>query len=73
MYFLNNHSDRAFHDTIRLRTDARQAEYWDAVTGQRYMIPVKHPEKKGQIPVAGVTPFTGISDMFIEYGPLTWG
>lgn len=29
---------------------------------------VKHPEKKGQIPVAGVTPFTGISDMFIEYG-----
>lgn len=29
---------------------------------------VKRPEKKGQIPVAGVTPFTGISDQFIEYG-----
>ena len=49
VYFLNNHSDRAFHDTIRLRTDARQAEYWDAVTGQRYMIPVKASGEKGML------------------------
>ena len=49
VYFLNNHSDRAFHDTVRLRTDARQAEYWDAVTGQRYMIPVKASGEKGML------------------------
>ncbi len=28
----------------------------------------KNPEKKGEIPVQGITPFTGISGNFIEYG-----
>lgn len=28
----------------------------------------KNPEKKGEIPVQGITPFTGISGTFIEYG-----
>ena len=32
-----------------MRTDARQAEYWDAVTGQRYMIPVKASGEKGML------------------------
>ena len=47
IYFLNNHSKRAFNDTIRLRTDATNAEYWDPVTVKRYKMPVKDSGKEG--------------------------
>ncbi|MBN2172862.1 MAG: glycosyl hydrolase family 2, partial [Bacteroidales bacterium] len=40
IYFFNNHSERAFDDTIRLRTTDSNAEYWDPVTGKRYALPV---------------------------------
>lgn len=40
--------------------------------GIRYAMSYKkfsrNPEKKGEIPVQGITPFTGISGKFIEYG-----
>ncbi len=40
VFYLNNHSNRIFNDKIRLRTKARYAEYWDAVTGTRTSLPV---------------------------------
>lgn len=49
VYFLNNHSKRAFDDTIRLRTEACYAEYWDAVTGQRYALPVESTGSQGML------------------------
>ena len=48
-YFLNNHSDRAFSDTIRLRTTAGYAEYWDAVTGKRFVLPVSESGDSGML------------------------
>lgn len=42
IYFLANHSKtRIFDDYVTLRTNYSYAEYWDAVTGQRYQIPAE--------------------------------
>ena len=49
IYFLNNHSNKAFADTIRLRTDAKYAEYWDAVTGQCYALPTEESGSSGML------------------------
>ncbi len=46
IYFLNNHSKNIFKDTIRLRTNATHAEYWDPVTGKQYAIPVTAIRKR---------------------------
>ncbi|MFG6686716.1 glycosyl hydrolase [Mariniflexile sp. HNIBRBA6329] len=47
IYFLNNHSPNVFNDTIRFRTDATKAEYWDPVTGNQYKLPVESVDDKG--------------------------
>jgi hypothetical protein len=47
VYFLNNHSKNVFKDTIRLRTNASNAEYWDPVTGKQYSLPVTASGKDG--------------------------
>lgn len=39
IYFLNNHSNTPLSDTIRFRTTATRAEWWDAVTGRRSTLP----------------------------------
>ncbi len=49
VYFLNNHSKRMFNDTVRLRTEADYAEYWDAVTGQRFALPVEASGSGGML------------------------
>ena len=49
VYFLNNHSERTFNDTIRLRTEARYAEYWDAVTGSRFALPLEASGNTGML------------------------
>lgn len=49
LYFLNNHSDRAFSDTIRLRTTAGRAEFWDVVTGQRFALPIEESGEAGML------------------------
>lgn len=49
LFFLNNHSDHAFNDTIRLRTAARYAEYWDAVTGCRFALPTEASGDAGML------------------------
>lgn len=38
-----------------------------------YKVFKKKPEKKGEIPVSGITPFTGVSGQFIEYGGTYFG
>ena len=47
IYFLNNHSKNTFKDTIRLRTNATKAEYWDPTTGKQYALPVTASGKDG--------------------------
>jgi Glycosyl hydrolases family 2, sugar binding domain. len=47
IYFLNNHSQRAYNDTIRLRTNSTNAEYWDPTTGQQYALHVTANGKDG--------------------------
>ncbi|NOT93724.1 MAG: glycosyl hydrolase family 2 [Ferruginibacter sp.] len=47
IYFLNNHSKNIFKDSIRLRTNAANAEYWDPVTGKQYSLPVSASGKDG--------------------------
>jgi Glycosyl hydrolases family 2, sugar binding domain len=47
IYFLNNHSKNIFKDTIRLRTNASNAEYWDPVSGKQYALPVITSGKGG--------------------------
>ena len=47
IYFLNNHSKRVYNDTIRLRTNATNAEYWDPVTGKQYVLNVTTSGKDG--------------------------
>ncbi len=47
IYFLNNHSKNVFKDSIRLRTNATNAEYWDPVTGKQYKLPVTASGKDG--------------------------
>lgn len=47
IYFLNNHSQRMYNDTIRFRTSATYAEYWDPTTGQQYALPVSALGKVG--------------------------
>jgi hypothetical protein len=47
IYFLNNHSKNVFKDTIRLRTIATNAEYWDPTTGKQYVLPVAASGKDG--------------------------
>jgi predicted transport protein len=49
IYFLNNHSKRIFNDTIRFRTNATNAEYWDPTTGQQYVLPVLASGKEGTL------------------------
>ena len=49
IYFLNNHSRRIYKDTIRLRTNATNAEYWDPVTGKQYSLPVSASNKIGML------------------------
>jgi hypothetical protein len=49
VYFLNNHSKNVFKDTIRLRTNASNAEYWDPVTGRQYAFPVSASGKEGML------------------------
>lgn len=39
IYFVNNHSENVFSDSIHLRTDRRYAEYWDPVSGECYSLP----------------------------------
>jgi len=40
IYFLNNHSSHIYTDSVRLRTSATNAEYWDPVTGKQFKLPV---------------------------------
>lgn len=47
IYFLNNHSPDVFNDTIRFRTNATKAEYWDPVTGNQYKLPIEASDHKG--------------------------
>lgn len=47
IYFFNNHSKNAFKDSIRLRTTATNAEYWDPTTGKQYILPVTASGKDG--------------------------
>jgi hypothetical protein len=47
IYFLNNHSKNVFNDTIRLRTNASNAEWWDPVSGKQYALPVSASGKEG--------------------------
>ncbi|MBP6374061.1 MAG: hypothetical protein KA325_06550 [Flavobacterium sp.] len=47
IYFLNNHSKNVFKDSIRLRTTATHAEYWDPTTGKQYVLPVAAFGKEG--------------------------
>lgn len=47
IYFLNNHSKNVFKDSIRLRTTATNAEYWDPTTGKQYVLPVTASGKEG--------------------------
>lgn len=47
IYFLNNHSKNPFKDSIRLRTNATNAEYWDPTTGKQYVLPVAASGKDG--------------------------
>ncbi len=49
IYFLNNHSQRLYNDTIRLRTNATHAEYWDPVTGKQYALAVSASGKEGML------------------------
>lgn len=49
IYFLNNHSQRTYNDTIRFRTSTTNAEYWDPTTGQQYVLPVKASGKDGML------------------------
>jgi hypothetical protein len=49
IYFLNNHSKNVFKDTMRLRTNASNAEYWDPVTGQQYLLPSTATGKEGML------------------------
>ena len=42
IYYLVNHSkERTFDDYVALRTDYNTAEYWDALTGERYALPAE--------------------------------
>lgn len=42
IYYLVNHSDkRTFDDFVALRTGYGHAEYWDALTGERYALPAE--------------------------------
>lgn len=47
VYFLNNHSKNVFKDSIRLRTMATNAEYWDPTTGKQFALPVTASGKEG--------------------------
>ncbi len=47
IYFLNNHSKNIFRDSIRLRTTASNAEYWEPVTGKQYALTVAASGKDG--------------------------
>ncbi|MES2773426.1 MAG: glycosyl hydrolase [Bacteroidota bacterium] len=47
IYFLNNHSKSVFKDSIRLRTNASNAEYWDPVSGKQFALPVSASGKNG--------------------------
>ncbi len=47
IYFLNNHSKNSFKDSIRLRTNATNAEYWDPTTGKQFALPVTASGKNG--------------------------
>ncbi|OXA76716.1 Glycosyl hydrolases family 2, sugar binding domain [Flavobacterium aquidurense] len=47
IYFLNNHSKNVFKDSIRLRTNVSNAEYWDPTTGKQYSLPVAASGKDG--------------------------
>lgn len=49
IYFLNNHSKHVYNQSIRLRTDASNAEYWDPVTGKQYALPVLASGKDGLV------------------------
>lgn len=45
IYFVNNHSKKAFNDSICLRTSKKYAEYWNPVSGKRYSLPVISKEE----------------------------
>lgn len=47
IYFFNNHSKKVFSDTVRLKTTATHAEYWDPSTGKQYVLPVASSGKNG--------------------------
>lgn len=47
IYFLNNHSKNVFNNSIRLRTNATNAEYWDPTTGKQFTLPVTASGKEG--------------------------
>lgn len=47
IYFFNNHSKNVFNDTVRLRTTAAHAEWWDPVTGKQSALAVKASGKDG--------------------------
>ena len=40
IYFFNNHSKNNFSDTICLRTNSSNAEWWDPVTGNQIRLPI---------------------------------
>jgi hypothetical protein len=40
IYFFNNHSKNIFRDSIRLRTNAIKAEYWDPTSGKQFSVPI---------------------------------
>lgn len=49
IYFLNNHSQLTYNDTIRFRTNANNAEYWDPTTGRQYALPISGSGKGGMM------------------------
>lgn len=47
IYFFNNHSKNIYSDTIRLRTNNSNAEWWDPVTGKQSTLPIISSGKDG--------------------------
>jgi hypothetical protein len=47
IYFFNNHSKNIFRDSIRLRTNAIKAEYWDPTSGKQFSVPISAAGKDG--------------------------
>lgn len=52
---------------------AYRSAYYAVKYLMSYKVFKKKPVKKGEIPVSGITPFTGVSGQFIEYGSAYFG